>query len=291
MTSPAGAFLAAESQLREREANTARWQPGDKPLPALYLSHGAPPLLEDAEWITALDSWMRDLPRPTAIEIVSAHWESAPLSISAAEAGTPLIYDFGGFHPYYYGMQYLTPDATVLADRIAAMMPDSMPVHRHASRGLDHGAWVPLKVMFPNAEIPVVQVSIPSHDPDALLALGVALAPLRQEGVLIIGSGYMTHGLPFLTSENWNDSSIPAWSRDFDQWATELIDAGDIDALSNYASAAPGMPYAHPTVEHFSPIFVTLGAGLVGGSGEQRSVEWSVDGYRWGLSRKSFTLN
>ncbi|MFM1916634.1 MAG: hypothetical protein RJB01_149 [Actinomycetota bacterium] len=291
MSEPAGAFLAAEGRLREREASTAAWRPGDKPLPALYLSHGAPPLLEDAAWIAALDNWMRDLPRPTAIVIVSAHWESAPLSISAAAAGTPLVYDFGGFHPYYYGMQYATPDASALADRIAAMMPDSMPVHRHTSRGLDHGAWVPLKVMFPNAEIPVVQLSIPSHDPDALMALGVALAPLRHEGVLIIGSGYMTHGLPFLTSENWNDSSIPSWSRDFDQWATELIDAGDIDALANYASTAPGMPYAHPTVEHFSPIFVTLGAGLVGASGEPRSVEWSVDGYRWGLSRKSFTLN
>lgn len=291
MPAPAAAFLEAQGRLREREAGSTRWQPGDKPLPALYLSHGAPPLLEDPGWIGALDTWMRQLPRPTGIVIVSAHWESALLSISAAAAGTPLIYDFGGFDPYYYGMQYPTPDATTLADRIAAMVPDSMPVHRHASRGLDHGAWVPLKVMYPAADIPVVQVSIPSHDPDALLALGVALAPLRQEGVLIIGSGYLTHGLPFLTHENWNDSSIPAWSRDFDQWATELIDAGDIDALAQYASAAPGMPYAHPTVEHFSPIFVTLGAGLVGGSGSPRSVEWNVDGYRWGLSRKSFTLN
>ena len=118
-------------------------------MPSLYIGHGAPPLLDDPLWSGQLAAWARDLPRPSAILVVSAHWESAPLAISAAEAGTPLVYDFGGFHPKYYRETYATPNADALADRVAAMMPDHEPVHRHPSRGLDHGAWVPMKLMYP----------------------------------------------------------------------------------------------------------------------------------------------
>ncbi|WP_296607424.1 class III extradiol ring-cleavage dioxygenase, partial [Nocardioides sp.] len=115
-------------------------------MPALYIGHGAPPLLDDPVWSGQLAAWANDLPRPKAILIVSAHWESAPVSLSAS--GAPLVYDFGGFAPRYYQMTYETPDATALAQRVAAMMPASEPVHQHASRGLDHGAWVPLRIMY-----------------------------------------------------------------------------------------------------------------------------------------------
>src|SRR6478736_7960604 len=125
-------------------------------MPALYIGHGAPPLLDDALWSGQLAAWAKDLPRPKAILIVSAHWESAPVSLSAS--GAPLVYDFGGFAQKYYEMTYATPDATALATRIAAMMPDSEPVHQHRSRGLDHGAWVPLRIMYPEADIPVLQM-------------------------------------------------------------------------------------------------------------------------------------
>ena len=140
-------------------------------------------------------------------------------------------------------------------------MPDDEPVHQDRVRGLDHGAWVPLKVMYPYADVPVLQLSIPTHDPVRLLELGRRLRPLRDEGVLIVGSGFMTHGLPYLTHEQFFDNVVPTWSAEFDHWAAEALAAGDLDTLAAYRDRAPGMPYAHPTVEHFVPLFVDPGRG------------------------------
>lgn len=254
-------------------------------MPALYIGHGAPPLLDDPVWSGQLRSWAKELPRPRAILVVSAHWESAPVSLSASAAGTPLVYDFGGFHPKYYAERYETPDASNLAERVAAMMPDREPVHRHPSRGLDHGAWVPTKIMYPEGDIPVLQLSLPTHDPGRLMELGSRLRPLRDEGVLIVGSGFLTHGLPFL-KEFRIEATAPGWSRDFDLWAAEAIAAGDVDLLASYRDLAPGMPYAHPTVEHFTPLFVTLGAATDAAvPAEQR-----IDGYWMGLSKRSLQV-
>ena len=125
-------------------------------------------------------------------------------------------------------------------------------MHQHASRGLDHGAWVPLKIMYPAGDIPVLQMSLPTDDPYRLIELGRRLRPLRDEGVLVIGSGFLTHGLPFLR-EFRIDAPAPGWSTDFDAWAAEALARGDIDELASYRTKAPGMPYAHPTVEHFTP--------------------------------------
>jgi 4,5-DOPA dioxygenase extradiol len=257
--------------------------PTSERMPALYIGHGAPPLLDDPVWSGQLAAWAADLPRPKAILIVSAHWESAPVSLSAS--GAELVYDFGGFDARYYRMTYRTPDTTALATRIAKLMPDTEPVHQHSSRGLDHGAWVPLKIMYPDADIPVLQMSLPTHDPERLLRLGERLRPLRDEGVLIIGSGFLTHGLPFLT-EFRIDAAVPQWSADFDAWAGEALARGDVDELSSYRSKAPGMPYAHPTVEHYSPLFVTLGAAADPGSpGIQ-----VIDGFWMGLSKRSLQV-
>ncbi len=252
-------------------------------MPALYIGHGAPPLLDDPIWSGQLAAWARDLPRPKAVLIVSAHWESAPVSLSAS--GAPLVYDFGGFAPKYYQMTYETPDATALAQRVAAMMPSTEPVHQHATRGLDHGAWVPLKIMFPEADIPVLQMSLPTDDPHRLMRLGERLRPLRDEGVLIVGSGFLTHGLPFL--EDWRiDAKVPGWSKDFDLWAADALARGDVDTLADYRSKAPGMPYAHPTVEHYTPLFVTLGAATTADApGAQ-----VIDGYWMGLSKRSLQM-
>jgi 4,5-DOPA dioxygenase extradiol len=252
-------------------------------MPALYIGHGAPPLLDDPTWSGQLASWAQDLPRPKAILIVSAHWESAPVSLSAS--GAELVYDFGGFAAKYYQMTYRTPDATALAERIARLMPATEPVHQHGSRGLDHGAWVPLRIMYPDADIPVLQMSLPTHDPERLLKLGERLRPLRDEGVLIIGSGFLTHGLPFLTE--WRiDAAVPRWSADFDQWAAEALTRGAVDELSSYRSRAPGMPYAHPTVEHYSPLFVTLGAATDPG---EPGIQ-VIDGFWMGLSKRSLQV-
>ncbi len=256
-----------------------------QPMPALYIGHGAPPLLDDPVWSGQLHAWATDLPRPTGVVIVSAHWESAPLALSATAAGTPLVYDFGGFPQRYYQETYATPDATALADRVAAMMPDHETVHRHPSRGLDHGAWVPLKIMYPDADVPVVQMSLPTHDPGRLIELGSRLRALRDEGVLVIGSGFLTHGLPFLT-EFRIDAAVPGWSQDFDLWAAEALARGDVDTLASYADRAPGLPYAHPTVEHLTPLFVTLGAATdPSAPGLQR-----IEGYWMGLSKRSLQV-
>ena len=249
-------------------------------MPALYIGHGAPPLLDDPIWSGQLSAWAGDLPRPTAILVVSAHWESAPVSLTASHA--PLVYDFGGFDAHYYEMTYETPDATALAQRVAAMMPASEPVHQHASRGLDHGAWVPLKLMYPEADIPVLQMSLPTDDPARLMQLGARLRPLRDEGVLIVGSGFLTHGLPFLT-EFRIDAAAPGWSSEFDSWAGEALARGDVDELANYRTRAPGMPYAHPTVEHYTPLFVTLGAA----TDPEQPGEQLFEGFWMGLSKRS----
>jgi 4,5-DOPA dioxygenase extradiol len=255
-------------------------------MPALFLSHGAPPLVDDARWVAELEQWSADLPRPRAILVVSAHWEAAPLMLGATEPA-PLVYDFSGFPQRYYETTYAAPGAPELADRIAGLLPDTTHVVR-TDRGLDHGAYVPLTVMYPDADVPVLQLSLPTLEPDALLRLGERLRPLRDEGVLLIGSGFTTHGLPFLTRQHFGDPATPApgWSVEFDHWARERLAAGDVEGLAAFRDRAPGMPYAHPTIEHFAPMFVTLGAS---GDPEQPA-DQAIDGFWMGLAKRSFTV-
>ena len=253
-------------------------------MPALYIGHGAPLLLDDPVWSSEIAAITKKFEKPKAILIVSAHWESAPISISSPVAGTPLVYDFGGFAQKFYQMTYETPDASALAARIAAMMPDNEPLHE-SRRGLDHGAWVPMRIMYPDADIPVLQMSMPTSDPGKLIELGKRLRPLRDEGVLIIGSGFMTHGLPFL--RDWSiDAKAPGWSSDFDIWAAESLANGDVESLMKFKEVAPGMPYAHPTVEHFIPLFITLGAA----TDSEAKPETLIDGYFMGLAKRSILV-
>jgi 4,5-DOPA dioxygenase extradiol len=253
-------------------------------MPSLYIGHGAPLLLDDPIWSSEIASITQKFEKPKAILIVSAHWESAPISITSPIAGTALVYDFGGFAQKFYEMTYETPDASALAARIAAMMPDNEVLHQ-SQRGLDHGAWVPLKIMFPDADIPVLQMSMPTSDPGKLITLGKRLRPLRDEGVLIIGSGFMTHGLPFI--RDWSfDAKAPGWSSDFDMWAADALSRGDVDALASYKDLAPAVNYAHPTVEHFTPLFVTLGAA----SQEDVIPETLIEGFWMGLSKRSLLV-
>jgi 4,5-DOPA dioxygenase extradiol len=283
---PAGAYDSFAADGAARSAAQRAWQPSDGALPALYIGHGAPPLLDDAEWMSQLAAWTLSMPKPRAVLIVSAHWEAAPLMLSAPGAGTPLVYDFGGFAARYYTLTYPTPDATAFASEVASLMPDASPAHQHPSRGLDHGAWVPLKIMYPLADVPVLQLSLPTSDPLALLALGARLRPLRESGVLIIGSGFLTHGLPFLTPAMISDGFVPGWSSEFDRWAAEALERGDVDALAGFRQA-PGMPYAHPSADHFLPLFVTLGAGNDPG----KPVQTVIDGYWMGLAKRSFQVS
>jgi len=269
-----------------RSAAQRRWRPGDAPMPSIYMGHGFPGLLDDELWLTELFEWAISMPKPSGIVVVSAHWEQAPTMITAPAASTPLVYDFGGFDPRFYRMTYATPDATALGLRIAAMMPDDEPLYQHPVRGLDHGAWVPLKAMYPLADVPVLQVSMPTHDPARLMDLGRRLRELRHEGVLVVGSGFMTHGRPARQLMLADDGTAEAWSSDFDTWAKEMLAAGDVEALANFRSAAPGMPHAHPTVEHFTPLFVTLGAA----ADPEGEVRTRIEGYKIGLSKRSFEM-
>jgi 4,5-DOPA dioxygenase extradiol len=173
-------------------------------MPAVYLGHGAPPLVDDPLWVVQLEAWARALPRPTAILVVSAHWQNMPLAIGATTDAAPLVYDFYGFPERYYRARYPAPGAPDLATRVRDLLAGREQVADVPRRGLDHGAYVPLTVMYPDADIPVLQISMPSLDPGRLLRVGAALAPLRDEGVLIMGSGFLTHGLPFLSDFRFN---------------------------------------------------------------------------------------
>jgi 4,5-DOPA dioxygenase extradiol len=214
---------------------------------------------------------------------VSAHWQTAPMAIGAT--GTvPLVYDFYGFPQRYYDLRYPSPGAPGLAAAVKGLLPADEPVLDRPARGLDHGAWVPLMAMYPEADIPVLQVSMPDLDPRHLFEVGRRLAPLRDEGVLVIGSGFMTHGLPHI-GEYWDGRpGAPAWSREFDAWTAEALARGDLDSLFAFREKAPGMPYAHPTVEHFAPLFVTLGAAATPDDAPRTAIE----GWFLGLSKRSF---
>lgn len=253
-------------------------------MPALYIGHGAPMLLDDPLWTSQLAEVAKAITKPRAILIVSAHWESAPITLSNPVAATPLVYDFSGFARKFFEMTYETPDATWLATQIKALMPDNQTVVE-SSRGLDHGAWVPLKVMYPDADIPVLQMSMPTSDPGLLMQLGKRLQPLRDQGVLIIGSGFMTHGLPYI--RDWSiDAPAPGWSSEFDAWAAEALSRGDVETLAAYKDLAPGVRYAHPTVEHFTPLFITLGVA----SATEAAPTTLIDGYFMGLSKRSILV-
>jgi 4,5-DOPA dioxygenase extradiol len=252
-------------------------------LPALYLGHGAPPLLEDETWMRELASWAGTLPRPESILIVSAHWQTAPMALSATRT-VPLVYDFYGFPRHYYEITYEAPGAPALATKVKGLMSAHEPIVDREMRGLDHGAWVPLMAMYPEADIPVLQMSLPDLDPAHLFGVGARLAPLRDEGVLIVGSGFMTHGLPYIHEYVGHTADAPAWSREFDGWASEALSRGDLDSLFAFREKAPGMPYAHPTVEHFAPIFVTLGAAVK----PDHAPRTAIEGFWWGLSKRAF---
>ncbi len=255
-------------------------------MPALFISHGAPPLVDDRLWVRQLQELALTLPRPRAILMASAHWEAAPLMLGATET-VPLVYDFGGFPRRFYEVTYPAPGAPDLADAVEKLLPDHQQVVR-TSRGLDHGAYVPLTVMYPDADIPVLQMSLPTLEPDALLDLGRRLSELRNQGVLVVGSGFTTHGLPFLTPQHWRspDTSAPGWSREFDAWAHETLAAGDVETLAAFRDRAPGMPYAHPTIEHFAPMFVALGTG-----DPESTPDQPIDGFWMGLAKRSFVVN
>jgi len=278
---PAGAYDDHLARVLAQARDQRVWSPADGPLPSLFVSHGAPFTLDDPQWLGDLFEWAQSLPKPRAIVVVSAHWEHGPAAISAAAAGTPLYYDFSGFHPRYKTIPYPTPDATDLAKRIRGIFSRTTTVHEFSDRGLDHGAFIPLMAMYPAADVPVVQLSMPSLDPSALLELGTRLRSLREEGILILGSGFMTHSFAVFSRP-----ALAAHTEAFDGWVVDALARADVDALTDYHQKAPGAAVAHPTADHFVPLLLTVGAATDTGSAVS-----AIDRMVMGNSIRSVQLN
>lgn len=255
----------------------------DRRMPAVFLSHGAPPLADDPLWTQQLADWSASMPRPESVLMISAHWEDDPLTVSATTT-VPLFYDFYGFPQRYYDVQYPAPGAPQLADEVERLLTDaSQTVQRDAHRGLDHGAYVPLVEMYPDADVPVLQISMPTLDPRQLFDIGLRLAPLRDQGVLIIGSGFSTHNLREMNWHGGPGGHPPTWSIEFDDWLDRSLQARDLDALIDFQNKAPAPHLAHPRTEHFAPLFVALGASAQ--TGIESKTE--VNGFWFGLSKRS----
>jgi 4,5-DOPA dioxygenase extradiol len=229
-------------------------------LPSLFVSHGAPTMPFDA--VPARD-FLRGLgarlETPKAIVCASAHWDTAvPALNTVAENAT--IHDFYGFPERLYRVHYNAPGAPQLARDVDTML-NGFAAQFDDTRGLDHGAWVPLMLMYPDAKIPVIQISVQSQrEPAHHIALGRALAPLREEGVLVLGSGGFVHNLRALDRGDMNGPE-PRWSADFADWMHNALSEGREADLANYRTLAPNAAYAHPTQEHLMPLFVAYGAG------------------------------
>ena len=232
-----------------------------EPLKTLFLSHGAPTLaVEENAFTRAWAELGRTLPRPERILMVSAHWETERPAVSTAPA-PETIHDFSGFPRELYAVRYPAKGAPDLAKRVQSLVESAgMRCEADPARGLDHGAWVPLKWMYPKADIPVTQLSVQPHlGPRHHHALGQALSPLRQEGVLVLGSGGIVHNLREL---DWGRSGgVMEWARAFNDWIAQRLESGALEELLDYRRLAPQPSRAHPTEDHFDPFFVALGAG------------------------------
>ncbi|WP_420474903.1 dioxygenase [Noviherbaspirillum sp. ST9] len=231
-------------------------------LPTLFVSHGSPMLaVEDSPARRFLQGLGADLPRPRAILVASAHWESMREPAVSLASQPETIHDFGGFPQVLYDLDYPAPGAPQLAEKAALMLEQAgHTVGRSPHRGLDHGAWVPLKLMYPDADLPVSQLSIlRGASPANHERLGHALAGLRDEGVLVIGSGSLTHNL-YEFRGGPIDAPVPDWVSEFGGWMVDKLQAGDHEALRSYRSLAPSAARNHPTEEHLLPLFVAMGA-------------------------------
>jgi 4,5-DOPA dioxygenase extradiol len=230
---------------------------------ALFVPHGAPTFaLRPGAAGAALTTVVRTLTQPRAIIIVSAHWDTAVPTVSFAER-PETIHDFWGFPDELYTLRYPATGCREAANEVvAAIKAAGLPVIEDAERGLDHGAWVPLRLMFPEADVPVIPLSIQSRGgPQQAYALGQALAPLAAKGFLVIASGNVTHNLRDYQQAAQNNGQTPAYVRQFTDWLAERLVAHDIPALLDYRRQAPGAAQAHPSDEHLLPLFVALGAG------------------------------
>lgn len=248
-------------------------------LPSLFVPHGAPTFaLRPGAAGRALQTLAGALPRPRAIVMVSAHWSTTVATVGSAER-FETIHDFWGFPEALYAIRYPATGCPEIASEVASALREAgFDAGLEAGRGLDHGAWVPLRLMFPHADVPVVPLSIQAHlDAAHHYRLGEALAPLASRGVMVIGSGSITHNLHDFQLAHANGGRTPAYVREFADWIGDRLEARDLAALFDYRRQAPHAVRAHPSDEHLLPLFVALGAGGAGAS--SRRVHAGVDDY------------
>lgn len=255
--------------------------------PALFVPHGAPTFaLRPGAAGAALARHAAQLPRPRAIVAVSAHWETTVPTVGTA-GQLETLHDFSGFPSELYAIRYPATGCPEAAREVAdALASAGLPVQLEPHRGLDHGAWVPLRMMFPDADVPVVPLSIqPYLGLRHALSLGRALAPLRERGVLVLASGNLTHNLrDYFTASR--SGTTPAYVREFADWVWDRLAARDVEALLGYRGTAPAGERAHPTEEHLLPLYVALGAG--GEPCDATRIHAGIDDYVLAMDAFSF---
>ena len=257
--------------------------------PALFVPHGAPTFaLEPGAAGAVLEQLARRLPSPRAILVVSAHWETNVPTVGTA-ARFEAIHDFRGFPEELYAIRYPATGCPEAAREVAeALEAAGVPATLDPARGLDHGAWVPLRLMFPEADLPVIPLSIqPRQGTVGALRLGRALAPLRERGFLVIGSGNVTHNLGDYAVASRAGCDAPAYVRGFADWIWERLAVRDVASLLDYRRLAPHAVRAHPTEEHLLPLYVALGAA--GESFDAERVHAGIDSYVLAMDAYSFT--
>lgn len=257
-------------------------------LPTLFVPHGAPTFaLRPGAAGAAMAGLAASLPQPRAIIIVSPHWETAVPTVGFADR-PEVIHDFSGFPEALYALRYPATGCREAAQEVlAALEGAGLDARQDANRGLDHGAWIPLRLMFPEADVPVIPLSIqPDRGPAGAYELGRALAPLVHKGFLVIASGNVTHNLRDFQRARQNGAAVPAYVREFPAWLAERLAANDLSALLDYRRQAPGAVQAHPEDEHLLPLYVAFGAAGEGAAVER--VHAGVDDYVLAMDAYSF---
>jgi len=232
-------------------------------LPSVFICHGAPTLvLEDNRYTRFLSRLAHEWERPQGIVVFTAHWESPVISITHTDQPYETIHDFYGFPREMYHIRYPAKGSTGLSQRIQQLLAnEGLHAELDAHRGLDHGVWVPLRLLYPQADIPVVAISVnPARPPAEQYRIGRALAPLRREDILILGSGATVHNLRALEWDRRLPEDVVPWAASFDDWLIRHVTAWDRETLFDYAQQAPYAKLAVPTAEHLMPLFLAMGA-------------------------------
>jgi 4,5-DOPA dioxygenase extradiol len=254
-------------------------------MPVGFIGHGNPLNVAMRDRAEPWQRWGRTLPKPKAVLTISAHWEDAPVTIGRTREHDELLYDYWGFPEFMYRLRYPAPGAPALADRVEQLLSPHLPVARAEHRPIDHGAFVPLIHLFPEADVPVLEISMPMDmTGERLYQLGGELAPLRDEGVFVLGTGNLVHDLRHATLSE--DPEPPAYATAFDRWVATALERRDDRALEEWMEVAPDPLRNHPSAEHYRPLLVVAGAAR----GE--TARFPVEGFEHGtISRRSVLLD